>query len=176
MKNEVRAVAATCRECGGVLETRVASRERPYSFADLSGLQNVYLVGIKVSRCAACDTESPAIPRLGELNRVISRTLAQKTTPLIGSELRFLRKRAGISSKDFADLLLIDPSTLSRAENDKKPLGPQSNLLARAIAVAEIEGGEKTVELLLTKVKEHKAKTRKRHQLRFAGNRWTEAA
>jgi len=166
----------TCLECGGPVETRIASKERPYSFADLSGLPKVYLIGIKVSRCAGCDVESPTIPRLGELNRVIARDLVQKPAPLTGPELRFLRKRAGLASKDFAELLLITPSTLSRAENEKSPLGPQSDLLARAIAVAEMEGGKKTAELLLTKVREQQAKSATRYRLSFTGNGWKSAA
>jgi DNA-binding transcriptional regulator YiaG len=176
MKNDMRAVEMACRACGGKLEVRVASKERPYSFADLSGLENVYLVGIKVSRCAACEVESPMIPRLGELNRVIARTLVHKPTQLTGRELRFLRKQAGLGSRNFAELLLIDPSTLSRAENDKQLLGPQSDLLVRAISVAEMEGGDKTVELLLRKVKEHRAKATAKHRLKFTGSRWTAAA
>jgi hypothetical protein len=39
-----------------------------------------------------------------------------------------------------------------------------------------MDGGEKTVELLLTKAREHKAKAAVPYRLSFTGTRWTNAA
>ena len=44
-------------------------------------------------------------------------TLVSKETPLTGDELRFLRKRVGKPSKDFAQLLGLTSEQYSRIEN-----------------------------------------------------------
>jgi transcriptional regulator with XRE-family HTH domain len=50
---------------------------------------------------------------------------------LMGSEIRFLRKTANQSGKKLADLLEVSPETVSRWENDKLPISPQSEKLLR---------------------------------------------
>lgn len=136
-----------CNSCGATLIERKATNNAPYRYL-LSGLKNVYLVGITVMECPDCVEETPIIPRIGELHTLIADTLVRKATPLKGEEIKFLRKNAGFSSMRFAALLKIDPSTLSRVEKGKEKIGPSTDKLARIIAI-ESQGSHKMRELLL---------------------------
>lgn len=126
-----------CIECGNETSKRRATRDEPYRFLG-SGLKNVYLAGIDVEECKSCEVEYPTIPRLPDLHRAIAGVLALKRGQLSGDELRFMRKAAGLSAKAFAAHLMMEPESLSRAENGDG-LGAQSDKLARAIALAAID-------------------------------------
>ena len=81
----------------------------PYRFAG-SGLSNVYLVGVEyeVDRetlSSSQPEQRASIPRLPDLLTSIAVALLGKESPLTSDEVRFLRKRIGKSSKDFAKLV-----------------------------------------------------------------------
>jgi DNA-binding transcriptional regulator YiaG len=99
----------------------------------LSGLENVLLVGINVFECPECEAVCPEIPRIDELHRVISSVLIAKSTILSGQELCFLRRTAGISGQDFAELLGISPEHLSRVENGKHAVSNSLDKLSRVL-------------------------------------------
>lgn len=180
--DRVRRGTDACEECGGRLTSRKATVAEPYLY-ELSGLKSVALVGIHVFRCSGCKVEGAAIPRVGELHRVIADALIHQSRPLAGDELRFLRKNAGFSAQKFSALLRVDPSTLSRVENGKRrTLGTQTDILARAIVVAE-RGGEAFRKLLLEMAEENQAvrrakKPSSKHPmlLKLRNNRWAAAA
>lgn len=50
---------------------------------------------------------------------------------LTGADIRFLRKALQEPAKDIASLLSVAPETVSRWENDKLPMNPQSEKLFR---------------------------------------------
>ena len=161
-----------CEICGGPVSARTATVRKPYHYK-LSGLNRVFLIGIEVEACGGCGMESPSIPKLGELHRIIAHYLINKMDRLAGEELRFLRKLPGIPAKKFAELLRITPEHLSGAENGRRPLSQSVDKLARAI-VAEAIRSDETRSILLefpTEIGEKLA------QLRFAYDRkWTKAA
>jgi transcriptional regulator with XRE-family HTH domain len=107
-----------------------ATEEAPFHFTD-SGLDNVYLVGIKyfTDEQGKIVAEIPAVK---QLMRFIARDLLYSRNPLNGQEVRFLRKRLGQKAVDFAALLRLDASTLSRIENDKQEASDQVDALVRA--------------------------------------------
>jgi transcriptional regulator with XRE-family HTH domain len=155
---------------------RRPSLAAPYKYA-LAGLPHVGLVGIVVFECPSGHPSVPQIPRVGELHRVIAEAFIEKPRPLIGAELRFLRKHAGISGQKFAALLRVDPAHLSRVENDKTAMGSSMDQLARAIVVAAKDGEVR--EILLNVAAERLAKKKRQLQLplfRLEHNRWKEAA
>jgi transcriptional regulator with XRE-family HTH domain len=126
----------SCELCGGSIVTKKATPERPYRY-DFSGLDNVFLVGIEVSECSRCRVEVPVIPRMGQLHKAIAKDLFLKKAPLTGKEVRYLRKIAGLPAKDFAALLGVNPSHLSRFENGKlKHLSLGLDKLVRTVAAA----------------------------------------
>src|SRR6266705_1962624 len=105
-----------CDRCDKALIARVTTLESPYRYR-ISGLVNVYLVGITVYLCGKCKSESPVVPRIQELHGLIARDLTRKRSRLSGRELRFLRTHAGSPARQFAALLGITPEHLSRIEN-----------------------------------------------------------
>src|ERR1700733_5987621 len=89
-----------------------STTEKPYHYVG-SGLQNVYLVGVKYWMCPVCGRPSAEIPALKPLLQSIARTLVEKKSPLIGEQVRFLRKGLGRASKDFAALIGVTPERYS---------------------------------------------------------------
>jgi len=169
----------TCGQCGIEMVPRRATLAQPYPYR-MSGLSNLYLVGIEVSQCPNCEAESPLIPRIAELHRQVAKILLLKPAPLTGEELRFLRKNAGLSASRFATLLRIDAAYLSRFENGHhRSLGGGADKLARAL-VAAATGDETLGKILLSLAANLHGKARKREaarvSLRLAGNHWRNAA
>jgi transcriptional regulator with XRE-family HTH domain len=111
------------------LTEHLATDEHPFHFQD-SGLDNVYLVGIKYfthpdGRIVA------EIPALKQLMRLIARDLVLSKSDLTGSEVRFLRKRLGKKATEYCKYLGLEPETLSRIENGKQPISSATEKLAR---------------------------------------------
>jgi DNA-binding transcriptional regulator YiaG len=115
-----------CIECGAELKTKVV---KEYAY-DESGLDNVMLLGIEVSRCKN-GHEEVSIPRIEDLHRTIAMELVNQPIKLRGGEVRFLRKCLGYSGVAFAPMMGVSPETLSRWENDKEPIGSIADRLLR---------------------------------------------
>jgi putative zinc finger/helix-turn-helix YgiT family protein len=98
------------------LEDRRATSEAPYHFVD-SGLPNVYLIGIKYKVCKSCHAQAADIPAVKQLMQVIAKTIVENEVSLSGVEIRFLRKRLGKKSSDFAALVGVSAEQVSRWEN-----------------------------------------------------------
>jgi transcriptional regulator with XRE-family HTH domain len=107
----------------------LATDENPFHFVD-SGLDNVYLVGIKYF--TSPDGRIVAeIPALKQLMRLIARDLVLSKSDLAGSEVRFLRKRLGRKATEYCKYLGLEPETLSRIENGKQTISSATQKLAR---------------------------------------------
>src|SRR5260370_20196249 len=94
--------------CDDSSEERRASNESRYHYVGY-GLSNVYLSGVKYSVCRRCGMQSAEIPALKELLKALARTIVEKRSQLTGDEIRFLRKRLGKKSADFAAMLGLTP-------------------------------------------------------------------
>src|ERR1035437_1428887 len=102
------------------LTEHLATDENPFHFVD-SGLDNVYLVGIK--HFTSPDGRTVAeIPALKQLMRLSARDLVLSKSDLTGREVRFLRKRLGKKGTEYCKYLGLEPETLSRIENGKQPI------------------------------------------------------
>jgi transcriptional regulator with XRE-family HTH domain len=106
-----------------------ATEEKPFHFTD-SGLDNVYLVGIRYFEHPD-GTFTAEIPAIKQLLHLIARDIVFADAKLPGSELRFLRKRLGLKSTDTAVLLSVDTATLSRIETGKQDTSPQLSKLMK---------------------------------------------
>jgi transcriptional regulator with XRE-family HTH domain len=71
-----------------------ATKEKPWRYTDC-GLDNIWLVGIRVETDPATDEEEPVIPQLRDLHDCIFVTLLEKSGHLTGREVRFLRRHLG---------------------------------------------------------------------------------
>ena len=170
---------ANCEACGLEMEERRATERRPYQYS-LSGLKNVYLIGIDVEQCPDCRVELPIIPRMAQLHNVIRKILVNKQSLLTGDEIRFLRKNAGFSAKMFAAMLHVTASHLSRIENGKYLLSAQGDKLIRAIISAAADQDRLQEILLEQKAKARHSKNgaakKNRRLFRLQGNQWRSAA
>ena len=97
----------------------------------MSGLPHVTLAGINVNRCAKCGEVEVEIPRVEKLHKAIAGALVRKAARLSGAEVRFLRSQLGYSGADFAKVIGVSASTVSRWENEHEPIGPQADRLLR---------------------------------------------
>ena len=120
-----------------------------YRFVE-SGLSSVVLAGIEIARCPKCGNEDPIIPRVNELMRLLALAVIRKPSRLHGEDVRFLRKYTGRNGKDFAKLLGLDPTTLSKWERNHWRPGPGSDRLVRLVAVALGEGLEEILNELVS--------------------------
>lgn len=107
----------------------LATEAEPFHFTD-SGLDNVYLVGIRYFKHED-GSGSAEIPAIKQLMSVIARDLLFSSGTFQGKEIRFLRKRLGMKAVDFAKMLGLEAETLSRIENDKYTVTEQVEKLVR---------------------------------------------
>ena len=103
-----------------------------YHYAEC-GLDNIYLYNIELLTCEQCKCVEPILPRVRLLHSTIARAIALQPYPLRGSDIRFLRKQHRLRAREWASLLRVDVSTLSRWENDGQQIGPQADALIRYV-------------------------------------------
>jgi putative zinc finger/helix-turn-helix YgiT family protein len=124
-----------CRECGAELVLR---RNQKYRYTE-SGLDNVYLTAVNVRRCPSCKTRVPEIPNVRDVHLCIGLLVVEKSAPLSGKEIRFLRKSLGIKSGEFAKKLGYTSQAFSRIEKGKADIGKQGDRLVRMWFLAQKE-------------------------------------
>jgi len=117
------------------LVTKTSTDAAPYHFVG-SGLQNVYLVGVEYEIDTAAVQQSAVIPCLPNLMAAIAKVLVEKKSPLSADEVRFLRKRLRLASKEFALLVGLSSEQYSRIENDAATLRPTVERLVRLLYAA----------------------------------------
>lgn len=167
-----------CRDCGeAVMKERKASKAQPYQYAE-SGLDNIFLIDVRVWRCPKCKEEVAEIPKIGKLNRLILKDLLEKPTRLTGKEIRFMRKEVGLPAKKFAALMRVTPFHLSRIENEAtKQFGESTDTLARLWVLCTVQAGQKAIMDYAANLMVAKAGTkRKKPTFRLVKNEWKEAA
>jgi len=132
-------------DCRKNRKEQKVTAEAPYLFHD-AGLPNAYLIGIKVFVCSRCERIAAEIPAVDELMNALARVLVQKTSPLTGKEVRFLRKRLGLKATELAAMLSVTPEQLSRWENEHNGMGGSIDRLIR-LAYAFLSGDKKLKDL-----------------------------
>jgi len=123
-----------CNNC----EAKAQVVRADYDFKD-SGLP-VVLEGIELVKCRTCGNADPIIPKLSKVIRMIALAVIRKPYRLTGAEVRFLRKFLHMNGVDFAALLKVDKTTLSKWENDVIEIGEQTDRLIRTITIGLGEG------------------------------------
>jgi len=113
---------------------RVATRAKPYHYVG-SGLENVYLVGVKYRYWPRTEMQSADIPRVPALLDALAKAVLEKRGLLTGDELRYLRKELRLPSKDFAGLVGVTPEQYSRLENGAT-ITPTMDRLVRLLYIA----------------------------------------
>lgn len=163
-------------DCGAHRVEHFATEDVPFHFVD-SGLSNVYLVGIKYYTCE-CGRVLAEIPAIKPLMRLIARDLVTRPESLSGEEIRFLRKRAGMKSADFAKLLGVEAETFSRYENGKQVASESVDKLIRLAYALNCDDAElsetvrRTLQLALLEWK--KREMQSNIVLMMKNNEWIE--
>jgi DNA-binding transcriptional regulator YiaG len=100
----------------------------PYHFT-ASGLPNVYLRnGVRIERDADYG-ELVTIDHLPDLIMAIAFSLVRKSERLTGAEMRFLRKRMGVTQSDLGAELWVSEQTVANYEKGKTDAGPADRAL-----------------------------------------------
>ena len=123
-----------CDQCDGIMKPTV----KDYRYQE-SGLSNVILQGLRVYVCESCQEETPEIPNLLHLHRVITKALLTKPALLTGPEIRFLRRHVGLKAAEFADQLGTTAVTVSRWETGAIAIDPKTDRLIRFLCVRKLE-------------------------------------
>jgi transcriptional regulator with XRE-family HTH domain len=119
-------------DCEESAVERISTLDEPYHYVG-SGLGNVYLIGVKYWVCSRCKKQAADIPSLNLLLAAIARTIVEKSPPLIGEQVRYLRKRLERPSKEFAALIGVTPERYSAIESSNSPLAEGRDKLVRLI-------------------------------------------
>lgn len=118
-----------CEQCGRRMRRTIVDR---YEYKE-SGLSGIYLHGIAVYVCQ-CGEEVVELPKIDRLHDLIFQKLLMKPSSLTGSELRFIRKSLGLKAADFAAMVSVTATTVSRWETDAESIGSVSDKLIRIAA------------------------------------------
>jgi len=83
-----------------------------------------------------------SLPMAESFARAVAAAIVKKPARLAGPEIRFLRTHLGWSAQEFASIVGADPASVSRWENGKDDIGPQTDRLLRALTLLRepIEG------------------------------------
>ncbi|MGH9467267.1 MAG: helix-turn-helix domain-containing protein [Terriglobales bacterium] len=137
-----------CSTCGA--EARIEKGD--FDMAEL-GVPNVVLRGLEILVCKSCGSRDPMVPRLADLMRTIAAAFLAKPAKLAGTEVKFLRTRAELTQAQFAELLHVDRTTVTKWETGEWPLPASSDVAIRSVirllddtlrASAEVVRGELT--------------------------------
>ncbi len=120
-------VTRKCPECGGTME----GHRQNYHYTEC-GLQSVMLKNIVVFHCK-CGAMTARIPAISWLHRNILVDLIKKETLLSGEEIKYLRKMASLTGVELAEALGVHKTTLSKWENNVRPITKNSDGTLRLI-------------------------------------------
>jgi putative transcriptional regulator len=118
-----------CAECGAGLPAPEIKLV-PY----LASLGLDIQVEANVYTCAACGEVFEGFTQVVVLHQTIADHLTTRPGPLRGVEIRFLRKHIGLSSKDLAEQMGVDPATISRWQADKQKMSASHDRMLRLLA------------------------------------------
>jgi putative zinc finger/helix-turn-helix YgiT family protein len=120
-----------CTNCGA----QVLPECRNYRYAE-SGLPNVILQGIEVADCPVCGNSDVSIPRVARIHCAIAQALVNSPARLTGGQLRFLRKRLGLSGEELGRYLHTDKTKISKWETGEDRIGPVTDRLVRLLTTS----------------------------------------
>lgn len=121
-----------CYDCGKQVEGRVEN----YKYTEC-GLQSITLCGVMVFHCE-CGAIVPEILAISDLHRLIFLRLLAKNGRLLGEEIRFLRKMAGLSATDLSRMIGANKVSMSNWETDKKVPSEAYDRFIRTVCFLEL--------------------------------------
>lgn len=101
------------------------------------GLDNVVIEGLQVVEDHAGE-ETVTIAAIGLLHQVIAEGIVSLPVKMTGPELRFLRTEMGLTQEQLAEILKVQPLSVSRWERGD-PITDTSEMLIRLLAAKRLE-------------------------------------
>jgi transcriptional regulator with XRE-family HTH domain len=114
-----------CAECGE--PQRLTRAVMPYPE---SGLDNVQLLNVPVWVCTN-GHEELEIPAVEELHNLLAYMIVRQPAALSGRDIRFLRRRLGLTAREFAAKIDLTPERLSQLENGRAVAPRRTDLLVK---------------------------------------------
>ena len=123
-----------CIACGR--DGLMSGREN-HQYDDV-GLVAATLVNVQIRRCPNCGETEVTVPNLEALDRTIALALIVRPGTLLPTDVVFLRKHLGLTSKQLADTVGVDKATVSRWERGHIAMPLPADRLIRSL-VRELE-------------------------------------
>jgi len=155
-----------CTTCGS---GELVGRRGAFEYTQ-RGLSGIWLEDVRIALCLRCRAEALVVDDPRALERALVSVIIQLPGPLRGAEIRFLRSAMHLSGIELSRLVGVTASVLSRWENDRSPIGPQSDRLLR-ILVARDDGLEGPAVAALLSV-DRGGPRPKRTVIRYASGAW----
>jgi transcriptional regulator with XRE-family HTH domain len=129
-----------CEQCGGRVRHRVIPEFRDDA---LFGLPGVVLVNaVTETVCARCrQVAGITIPNPAGAIAAAGIARAMHPVKLTGAEFRAVRRAAGRTAKDLAEVLDVRAETVSRWETGAEPIGSANEKLARLVLGNALDQG-----------------------------------
>ena len=116
-----------CFECNKTVEIK----QYKAHLYDGIGLDHIYLLNAEVLFCSTCKEESIALKQPSKIHAAIGIAIALQPARLSGKDIRFLRRSAGFSLREWAARINVAEATYSKWENAHRSITPQADKLAR---------------------------------------------
>lgn len=114
-----------CVECGEAQQLIRGSVSYPES-----GLDNVQLLNVPIWVCPN-KHEELEVPAVEELHNLLAHMIVRQPSPLSGRDIRFVRRRLGLTARDFSAQLGWTPEWQSQLENGHVVAPRSSDLLMK---------------------------------------------
>lgn len=116
-----------CLECNQAAEIK---KFKAYRY-DGVGVENLYILNAEVLFCSVCKEESLILQQVSKLHAAMGIAVARQPARLSGAEIRFLRRSAGFSLRDWSQRIGVAEATYSKWENAHRQITLQADRLAR---------------------------------------------
>ncbi len=126
-------MVTSCVNCQGTKFQRTTAELKRHVRA------RVFAGKLPAQECSSCGMRYYAGPDLARFDLAVA--LALVNAGVTESEaLRFMRKVTGLNGKEFAELLEVRPETVSRWEQDKRPIDRASYAIIRQLLADRLHG------------------------------------
>ena len=109
------------------------------------------------------------------LHRVIAKSVTEKRSSLEGQEVRFLRVEMGMSQKNLAEILGVDPQTVARWEKGQVAIPRTSDAVVRTMYLESVNANSKISFFLSLLAENEEDAAIKQLTLKADNHRWAVA-